>query len=73
VTRVATDRFMLVTGSAFGLHDLAWVRSHAADDRDVAVEDVTDRYACLGLFGPRAREILARVTATTSRAPRFPT
>ena len=27
VTRVGADRFMLVTGSAFGLHDLSWVRS----------------------------------------------
>ena len=62
VTRLGHDRFMLVTGSAFGLHDLAWVRSHAADDHGVTVEDVTDRYACLGLFGPRAREILARAT-----------
>jgi 4-methylaminobutanoate oxidase (formaldehyde-forming) len=51
-----------VTGSAFGLHDLAWVKSHAAGDREVTVEDVTERYACLGLFGPRSREILARAT-----------
>jgi 4-methylaminobutanoate oxidase (formaldehyde-forming) len=62
VTRLAPDRFMLVTGSAFGLHDLAWVKSHAAGDREVTVEDVTERYACLGLFGPRSREILARAT-----------
>ena len=62
VTRLGQDRFLLVTGSAFGLHDLAWVRSHAADDRGVTVEDLTARYACYGLFGPKAREILARAT-----------
>jgi glycine cleavage system T protein len=72
VTRLAPDRFMLVTGSAFGLHDLAWVRSHAADTSAVAVEDVTDRYACLGLFGPRAREILARVTGDDVSDAAFP-
>ena len=62
VTRLGQDRFLLVTGSAFGLHDLAWVRSHAVDDRGVTVEDLTARYACYGLFGPKAREILARAT-----------
>jgi 4-methylaminobutanoate oxidase (formaldehyde-forming) len=72
VSRLAADRFMLVTGSAFGLHDLAWVRSHAAGERDVGVDDVTDRQACFGLFGPRAREILARVTRDDVSDTAFP-
>ncbi len=58
VTRLAEDRFRIVTGTAFGQHDLAWIRSHAPDDGSVRVEDVTSSYACLGLWGPRAREIL---------------
>jgi 4-methylaminobutanoate oxidase (formaldehyde-forming) len=62
VTRLAEDRFRIVTGTAFGQHDLAWVRQHATDD--VAVEDVTSAYACLGLWGPRAREILQPLTTT---------
>jgi 4-methylaminobutanoate oxidase (formaldehyde-forming) len=62
VTRLADTRFRIVTGTAFGQHDLAWIREHAPDD--VAVEDVTSAYACLGLFGPRAREILQPLTTT---------
>ena len=58
VTRLAEDRFRIVTGTAFGQHDLAWIRAHAPDDGSVLVEDVTSRYACFGLWGPRAREIL---------------
>jgi 4-methylaminobutanoate oxidase (formaldehyde-forming) len=58
VTRLAEDRFRIVTGTAFGRHDLAWIRSHAPDDGSVAVDEVTSRYACLGLWGPAAREIL---------------
>ena len=58
VTRLAEDRFRVVTGTAFGRHDLAWIRSHAPDDGSVRVDDVTSQYACLGLWGPRAREIL---------------
>jgi 4-methylaminobutanoate oxidase (formaldehyde-forming) len=64
VTRIAEDRFRVVTGTAFGQHDLAWIRSHAPDDGSVQVEDVTSKYACLGLWGPRAREILEPLTTT---------
>jgi 4-methylaminobutanoate oxidase (formaldehyde-forming) len=56
VTRLADDRFRIVTGTAFGQHDLAWIREHAPGD--VAVDDVTSSLACLGLWGPRARDIL---------------
>jgi 4-methylaminobutanoate oxidase (formaldehyde-forming) len=61
VTRLAEDRFRIVTGTAFGRHDLAWIRMHAPDA--VQVEDVTSKYACLGLWGPAAREILQPLTA----------
>jgi len=60
VTRLAGDRFWIVTGTAFGQHDLAWIRSHAPDD--VAVEDATSRFACFGLWGPCARDILQPLT-----------
>ncbi len=62
VTRLAEDRFRIVTGTAFGRHDLAWIRSHAPEDGLVAVEDVTSRFACLGIWGPRARDILQPLT-----------
>ncbi len=56
VTRLAEDRFRLVTGTAFGNHDGAWIRQHLEDD--TLVEDVTSKYACFALWGPRARDIL---------------
>jgi 4-methylaminobutanoate oxidase (formaldehyde-forming) len=62
VTRVADDRFRIVTGTAFGRHDLAWIREHAPEDGSVLVEDVTSRFACLGLWGPRARDVLQPLT-----------
>jgi len=62
VTRLADDRFRIVTGTAFGQHDLAWIRAHAPEDGSVTVEDVTSKYACLGLWGPLARDVLAPLT-----------
>jgi glycine cleavage system aminomethyltransferase T len=62
VTRLAHDRFRIITGTAFGHHDLAWIRAHAPEDGSVMIEDVTSKYACLGLWGPRARDVLAPLT-----------
>ena len=59
VTRLAEDRFMIVTGTAFGRHDLSWIATHAP--ADVAVRDVTGSMACFGLWGPRAGAILGAV------------
>jgi 4-methylaminobutanoate oxidase (formaldehyde-forming) len=57
VSRLAEDRFWIVTGTAFGRHDLAWIAGRAGPD--VRVRDVTSAWACIGLWGPRARAVLA--------------
>jgi 4-methylaminobutanoate oxidase (formaldehyde-forming) len=72
VTRVAEDVFRIVTGTAFGRHDLAWIRRHLPDDGSVRVDDVTSRYACLGLWGPAARDILQPLTDANLANEAFP-
>jgi glycine cleavage system aminomethyltransferase T len=62
VTRLAPDRYFIVTGTAFGNHDLGWIRKHDPGDGSVTVSDVTSARACFGLWGPRARDILGRLT-----------
>jgi 4-methylaminobutanoate oxidase (formaldehyde-forming) len=62
VTRLNVDHFLVVTGTAFGIHDRTWMESQVPSDGSVVVTDVTAEYACLGLWGPRAREILATLT-----------
>jgi 4-methylaminobutanoate oxidase (formaldehyde-forming) len=62
VTRLEEERFRIVTGTAFGRHDLAWIRQHAPDDGSVTVTDVTSDHACLGLWGPASRQILGSLT-----------
>ncbi|HMJ00325.1 MAG TPA: FAD-dependent oxidoreductase [Gaiellaceae bacterium] len=65
VTRLAEERFRIVTGTAFGRHDLSWIRSHAPGDGSAAVEDVTSKFACLGIWGPKTREILQPLASET--------
>ncbi len=62
LTRVEEELFSIVTGTAFGNHDLSWIRRHAPDDGSVRVNDATSRWACFGLWGPRARDVLAPLT-----------
>ncbi|TMD18946.1 MAG: aminomethyl transferase family protein, partial [Chloroflexi bacterium] len=72
VTRLEDDRFFIVTGTAFGNHDLSWMRKHQPDDGSVSIEDVTAARACLGIWGPRARDIIQPLTdADLSNGP-FP-
>ena len=56
VIRAGADRFLLVTGTAFGTHDRRWIERHAPRDGSVHVSDVTASRACFGLWGPSARD-----------------
>jgi glycine cleavage system T protein len=62
VTRLTGDRFRIVTGTAFGNHDMSWVRKHLPVNGSVQLNDVTSALACFGLWGPRARDVLAPLT-----------
>ncbi|MBE7475091.1 MAG: hypothetical protein DPW09_05635 [Anaerolineae bacterium] len=72
VTRLETNRFMIVTGTAFGQHDLSWIRLNMPEDGSVLVDDVTSTRACFGLWGPRARAILQKVTKSDVSNAAFP-
>ncbi|HJW22815.1 MAG TPA: FAD-dependent oxidoreductase, partial [Candidatus Limnocylindrales bacterium] len=74
VTRRAEDRFLIVTGTAFGNHDLGWIRRHLPEDGSSgpAVRDVTSSLACFGLWGPAARSILAPLTRDDLSNEGFP-
>ncbi len=72
VTRLAEDRFRVITGTAFGQHDLFWIRDHAPEDGSVIIEDVTSAYSCIGLWGPAARDILQPLTRTNIGNEAFP-
>jgi glycine cleavage system aminomethyltransferase T/glycine/D-amino acid oxidase-like deaminating enzyme len=65
VTRTADEEFLVVTGTAFGTHDLAWLRTQARRrGARVRIVDVTGRLSCFALWGPRSRDILGRLTPT---------
>jgi glycine cleavage system aminomethyltransferase T/glycine/D-amino acid oxidase-like deaminating enzyme len=72
VTRLGHDRFLLVTGTAYGNHDAAWLRANLPDDGSAEVRDFTSSRVCFGLWGPRARDILGAVTPDDVSDEGFP-
>jgi len=53
------NKFWVITGGGVLPHDLAWIEQHAPED--VVVTDVSSAWATVGLWGPKAREVLASV------------
>ncbi len=73
VTRRGSDEFLVVTGTAFGGHDRAWLRKRAREDSyDVRVDDVTGSLVCFGLWGPSARVVLASLARADVSDEAFP-
>ena len=72
VTRLGLTRFLVLTGGAVGMHDLAWIRRNAPSDGSVQVVDVTSKYCSLGLWGPRARDVLEQVCVEDISNQAFP-
>ncbi len=62
ITRLAPDRFYVLSAAVAELHDLDWLRQHINDGEDVTVNNVTHDYAVLVLTGPRSRDVLAKLT-----------
>src|SRR3546814_11658271 len=61
VTRLAADRFYIVTVSGFGVHDAPWIDSHLPKDGSAFLIAVTSGYAAINLCGPKARAVLDAV------------
>jgi heterotetrameric sarcosine oxidase gamma subunit len=61
VTRLSETAYLLVVPGATLQRNLAWLRAHVGDDFAV-VTDVTAGESVLCVMGPKAREILSRVS-----------
>src|SRR6202012_1740112 len=72
VTRTADDVFLIITGTAYGTHDAAWLRKQARRrGAQVRISDITGQLACYALWGPRSRDILSALTAADLGNPAF--
>ena len=75
VLRMGAERYRIIDGGDAGHRDLVWIR-RMAEDRGlrVFIEDRSEHYGCLGLWGPNARRTLQAVADEPGQldAERFP-
>lgn len=72
VARIAADRFYLVAGTGAATRDADWIARAIPAGLDAHLVDVTSANAVLGLFGPRARDVLAACTPDDLANAAFP-
>ncbi|HEY1621020.1 MAG TPA: FAD-dependent oxidoreductase [Streptosporangiaceae bacterium] len=63
IMRLDHRHFRVVTGGATGMMDLKRFAVHLPADGSAAVTDLTSAWTTLGIWGPRARDIVQAVTA----------
>lgn len=64
IMRLSDNHFRVVTGGAHGNLDRKWFRDHMPADGSAQVVDQTSAFTTIGVWGPRARDILGNLTET---------
>jgi glycine cleavage system T protein len=73
VVRLDTDYFRIITGSALIDSDMGWIRlNRQENDLPVEINDVTEDYGVIGLWGPEARKVLQTITTDDISHASFP-
>ena len=73
LTNLGAERYWLISAAAGELHDEHWLQQNLpAAGRDVRLENLTARYGSLIVVGPRARDVLARLTPARLDNEAFP-
>ncbi|MFY9509346.1 MAG: FAD-dependent oxidoreductase [Rubrivivax sp.] len=62
VLRLGAERFLVITGSAQATRDADWITRHIEPGAQVVLTDVSALWSVLSLMGPKAAELLARVS-----------
>ncbi len=62
VVRLGDEHYRIITGGSDGPRDWKWFSDHLPDDGSVQLFDVTSAYVTLGVWGPRARDLVSTLT-----------
>jgi 4-methylaminobutanoate oxidase (formaldehyde-forming) len=72
VTRLTGDSYLVVTAAGTQVRDFVWLQRHIPDGAHAVLTDITSGHAVLGVMGPRARDLLTRVTDADLSNDAFP-
>jgi glycine cleavage system aminomethyltransferase T/glycine/D-amino acid oxidase-like deaminating enzyme len=72
IMRLAHDRFRVVTGGGMGMRDKKIFSDQLPADGSAQLHDVTSQWTTIGIWGPRARDVVQSVTAADLSHAGFP-
>lgn len=72
LTRLADDKYLIVSGVACQTRDLSWLRDNKQDDEFVVITDMTSAMAVITVMGPRSRETIQKLTQADMSHEAFP-
>src|SRR5829696_4442685 len=72
VMRLGDEHFRVVTGGAHGMADLKWYADHLPADGSAQIFDLTSSWCTLGVWGPRARDIVSSASSDDMSHEGFP-
>lgn len=72
VTRLALDKFFIVSPGACGVRDFDYISRHIQEDDFATLTEVTSGYTMLAVMGPKSRDLLATLTDADLSNDAFP-
>ncbi|MBG1231596.1 GcvT family protein [Aestuariivirga litoralis] len=72
VTRLAEDRFLVVTGAVPQTRDMAWLKKHTPADAHCVAVDVTSGLPMLSIMGLKSRALLEKLSGADLSNAAFP-
>ncbi len=70
VTCISKNKYRIVTGSGVREHDKKHIVKHLK--KNIKFKDITDDYACFGIFGPKSRSLLSDLVGNEFENSKFP-
>jgi glycine cleavage system aminomethyltransferase T/glycine/D-amino acid oxidase-like deaminating enzyme len=72
IIRLAHDRYRVVTGGGLGMRDRKWFADHLPADGSAQLADLTSALYTVGVWGPRARDVVQSIARADLSSEAFP-
>ncbi|MFT3986698.1 GcvT family protein [Aestuariivirga sp.] len=72
VTRLADEKFLVVTGAAPQVRDMAWLKRHTPEGANCVATDITSGLPMIAVMGPKSRALLEKLSGEDLSNEAFP-
>ncbi len=72
IMRLGKNHYRVITGGSDGPRDMKWFRDNLPGDDSVYIHDMTSAICTIGVWGPRARDLMQSLTKADMSNEAFP-